>query len=179
MIIGKQTAMTLAGGVVLSLAFAAPLQAQNNDDVKDDPTTVEVEGEEDAMTAEELERKAEEVAEDAEEATEEMAEDAEEAMEEAGEKMEAAGEKIEEGAEAAAAAVVEVADDDEAAAELQQMIADDPQLGVYGLDVIEIDGRYQVTGRIDKSEDYARLERMVGDYDGIDADAIDINVVQD
>ena len=161
MIIKKRTT-ALAVGAALSLTLAAAAHAQDNtaEEVSSDPTVIE-----DAMAPGADEAQA--VGEDAEAMASDAAESAEEAAMAA-----------EEEAEGAAATAMDVANDDGPAEELQGMITADPDLASYGLDVIEVDGRYSVNGMIDDNEDYTKLQQMLGEVDGIDPSMIDNNVVQ-
>jgi len=178
MIIKKRTT-ALAVGAALSLTLAAAVHAQDDSEegVSTDPTVMEG-AEETALTAEEAEAALEEAGDDAEAMADDAADEAEDAAmaaeEEAGDAAMAAEEEVED----AAAAVMDAADDDEMAAKLQEMITADPELASYGLDVIEMDGRYSITGMIDDSEHYAELERMIGEVDGLDPSMVDNNVVQ-
>ena len=159
MVIKKRTTLAAVGGAALSLALvASPLQAQGTaTEVQADPTVVDANGTE--MTAEELEMAGEKVEEGAmavKEGAEEMGEEAEEM----------------------AGTAMDALDDNELAAKLQQDIATDPRFGSYGIEVTDVDGRYMVTGMIDKAEDYTALQEMLADVEGIDPAMIDNNVVQ-
>ena len=173
----KRTTLAAVGGTVLALAVtAAPVQAQGTaDDVEADPEVVEAEGE---MTAEEVEAAAEKAGEEVEMAAEKAGEKIEDGAVAAKEGAEEMGEEIEENGEAAGAVVADALDDSERAERLQQQLGTHPELGVYQLEVTDIDGRYTVSGMIDKSEDYAELEQILADVDGVPADMIDNNVVQ-
>ena len=201
----QSTTAALVGIAALSFA-SAPLLAASDAPLSDDPTIAgeEVRAAADPApeldaAADELEADAEALAEDVDVATDELEADAEalgediaEGAETTGEKIKAgaavagekikagaavAGDKVKAGTAAVAAAVTDAADDDETASMIQQQIAADARLGLYQLDVIEIDGRYQVTGMIDQSEDYATLQRILGDLEGVDGAMVDNNVV--
>ena len=187
MIIKKRTT-TLAGGAALALTFAvAPLHADEHDKVSSDPMVNEAAAET-ALTAEEAEMALDEAEAEVEAATAEAGEELEDAAiaveetteaaaAEAGEEIDEAAAVVEAETEAAVATAIDAADDDETAALLQQRIGQTPELAVYGLDVIELDGRYSVNGMIDDSEDYALLQRVIADIDGLDASMVDNNVV--
>ena len=68
-------------------------------------------------------------------------------------------------------------DPDEMAAELQQAIEANPELGEYGLDVNATDeGTVVVSGMIDDQGDYDELQRIITDMDG--GDSIDNQIVR-
>ena len=98
----------------------------------------------------------------------------------AAEQDEMAGEKLVAEVDRTGEAAMETAVDDAMAATLRQRIGATPSLGNYGLGVVERDGRYSITGLIDESEDYATLQRLIGDLDrvdGFDASRVDNDVV--
>ena len=169
MIIKNRSA--LLGGALVTFALASgPMHAQGtSDDIKSDPLVTDS-ADTSGMTAEEAEMEAEMAADKIEAGAEELAADVEAGAEKA-------GDAIAEGASAATAAVVDAADDDEVASKLQQEINADPELAVYNLDVVEMDGRYSVNGMIDKPEDYTKLEMMLNDIESVDSTMIENNVV--
>jgi len=90
----------------------------------------------------------------------------------------------EDGADEAMDAVEEVADtsevasDDDLADKIRERISAEPSLGSYALDVVDMEGRYLVTGMIDKSEDFDVLQQALSDVEGVDESMIDNDVVQ-
>jgi len=160
-IIKKRTTLAAAGGIALSLALAASsVQAEGTaEDVQADPTVAG----EDALSAEAVEMGGDELEEGAV------------AVKEGAEDM---GDDLKEGADDAMGTIEDALDDGALAAKLQQDIATDERFGSYGIEVTDVDGRYMVTGMIDKAEDYAALQEMLADVDGIDPATIDNNVVQ-
>lgn len=106
---------------------------------------------------------------------------AEDAVENMGDAASDMSDEAEMNMEAAADDMEDAADDmgslDETAMMIQDQIATDPALASYQLEVRRTDeDMYSVTGMMD-SDDYATLQRMLGDIDGVDASMIDNRVV--